>query len=133
VPGLTRAPSTAVAVIGAAYVEGASPEPQPSAVSGSLNAELSTTTRETGVPAGSAATTCAARSATVAAPGYSRDGASRDSVTSPLPTRTTSPGVLPSTTVVASVSAGSRVVSAATAVSSLAVDAGVAGEAASRS
>jgi hypothetical protein len=67
-PGLTRAPSTAVAVTGAAYVEGASPVPQPAAVRGPLKRELSTTMRVTGVPAGSAATTWVARSSTVAAP-----------------------------------------------------------------
>ena len=48
----------------------------------------------------------------------------RERVGSPPPTRTTSPGLAPATTVVSSVSAGSSVISAAAAVSSFAVEAG---------
>src|SRR3954469_10645559 len=47
-PGLTPAPSTDVAVTGAAELEGASAEPQPAAVNGPLYSDPSTTIRDTG-------------------------------------------------------------------------------------
>ena len=61
------------------------------------------------------------------------DGVVRDRVGSPPPTRTTSPGVAPATTLVAMVAVGPTVVSTAAEVRSFAVEAGAAGAAAFRS
>jgi trimeric autotransporter adhesin len=120
-----RPASTIVAVIGVMYPPPTSAGFHVGAIPGPVNSDESTTTRDT-VPS-PALRASAASVATRAAPSYvvGLPAGAADSVGSPPPTSTTSPGLAPLTSRVVSRWSGVVTDSSATEVASFAVDAGV--------